>query len=176
MADTEWYEQLYDEYAASVYRLAARKLRSHPGHLLEAEDMVQDVFLLALQHDIQSHPCPVGWLIRTTDLVCWGWIRRRQRSALAQQVAWDPVLLFPAETPESIAISTIDAQAALHLIERQLTRQDWELLKAYLTDSITAETLASRHGISIGTLRVRIHRLRSKITFCYQAWDQRQGG
>lgn len=163
MTSAEWFKQLYDENAPSVYRLAARRLRDHHIYTVDADDVLQEVFLLALKQDISAHPCPAGWLIRATDLICQNLARRNRCRQKLQLAASRQSETSSIDTPESISISVLDSKAALGALETQLTPNDWTLLKTYASQEITAAALAKQQGISVNTLRVRIHRLRSKL-------------
>ena len=173
MADNEWLQQLYDAYAPMLYRLAARKLRQFQGHTLDAEDILQEVFLLALKRDIRSHPCPVGWLIRATELLCRNWIRRMQRKTAQQQQLIhfpSPTYMAAEQDPSSnAALDTLDT------LESKLPSDEWELLKAYSSADITPATLAGQQGISVPALRVRIHRLRCRLRAYRQESKQQKG-
>ena len=65
-----WLAQLYEENYRQVYRLAVYRLRQGSGRIEEAEDVVQEVFCRAIQHEVWQHENPVGWLIVATNNVC----------------------------------------------------------------------------------------------------------
>ena len=66
----QWLEELHSAHYATLLRLARNRLYSATGSTSEAEDVVQDVFLLAAEKDIRDVPNPLGWLMKTTAILC----------------------------------------------------------------------------------------------------------
>lgn len=65
-----WLEELHSAHYATLLRLAQNRLRSLIGSIAEAEDVVQDVFLLAAEKDIRELDKPLAWLMKATSNLC----------------------------------------------------------------------------------------------------------
>ena len=64
-ADEAWVEELYENNALKMYKIALRRL----GDKQEAENIVQEAFLLLLvRFDlVKIHPNPPGWLMKVVQ-------------------------------------------------------------------------------------------------------------
>ena len=65
----------YEANDDRLYRLAANRLKTYTGSEADAQDVLQDVFMLAVEKEIWSRPNPEGWLAVTTANVCKNYIR-----------------------------------------------------------------------------------------------------
>lgn len=165
MNQHQWLQKLYNENAPALYRLAVNRLRSGVGHTEDAEDVLQDVFLLAMQRDLSDHPAPVGWLVKATVIICRNYVKRNNHHREKQRryaqskldVSADRSLFFvSSQEPET------NEREIMIQMEQCMTAEEWELLRAYSLEGVPVEELAQRTGMTVNALRVRIHRLRNK--------------
>ena len=63
----DWLEDLHAAHYATLLRLAQNRLRHLTGNIDDAEDVVQDAFLLAAEKDIRRLDNPLAWLMKTTS-------------------------------------------------------------------------------------------------------------
>lgn len=162
-----WLAQLYEENYRRVYRLAVYRLRQGSGRIEEAEDVVQEVFCRAIQHEVWQHENPVGWLIVATNNVCSEMykehVRRRKRQEKLEQKikAAKPAevrTLFDGAAPSETEISDI-----MMTFEKSLSSEDAALIKEYCIDDTPIEDISRRTGLSADHIRVKIHRIRKLL-------------
>ena len=65
-----WLEDLHAAHYATLLRLAQNRLRRLTGNIDDAEDVVQDAFLLAAEKGIRRLDNPLAWLMKTTSNLC----------------------------------------------------------------------------------------------------------
>ena len=161
-----WLEELHNAHYATLLRLAQNRLRAATGSTSEAEDVVQDVFLLAAQKDIRDVPNPPGWLIKTTCNLCRKRVdhivREGEKKARFIQAKMDVSAdrsVYSVEredTPTELALW-------LMLMEQTLSQPEWELMHKYCVEGVPIEALAAEMGVPINRLKVKIHRIRKKF-------------
>ena len=161
-----WLETLHATHYATLLRLAQNRLRSLTGSTSEAEDVVQDVFLLAAEKDISKLENPLRWLIKATINMCLKRMDRVIREAEKEQRVTQ--IKTDGNTESSVPIATFkddDTQALeiLLALEQTLSKDDWKLLQMYCLQSIPVEEISQQLGLSVNVLRVRIFRIRKNL-------------
>lgn len=166
----DWLRLLYDRSYVMLYRLACNRLISGIGHASDAQDVLQEVFLLASEKKIYRHPNPEGWLIITTANVCSNYIRANARrikkfDRLIQEKHDANVNSKKQPIPRTDdEIQNVD----LHIVmEQVLSEEEQMLLTQHYIGGLTLEEIALRLNVSPGTLRVRLHRIRKKLKKYY---------
>jgi RNA polymerase sigma-70 factor (ECF subfamily) len=157
---TEPLDELYSQHLAQVKRWARRLA----GPTADLEDLVHDVFLVALRKGFQSRgeASVDTWLFCITQRVVWG---KRQRNRLRRfLLGQNQAELVPAEP-----------QTAQHQLERReqnvwLYRALDRLPEAYRTtlilyelEELPGEEVARLTGVSLSTVWVRLHRGRERL-------------
>lgn len=165
MSDYRWLEQLHREHHAKLLRLARNQLYRSCGCANDAEDIVQEAFLLAAKKDIRHHEAPLKWLIKTTSNLC----KRQRDSAHREQKKQQRIIQVKTDHSDDRSVyalerqeSKIDMQETLITLEQTLTDDDWELFKDIYLQGQSYEEAAASIGISVNALRVRLHRIRVK--------------
>ena len=161
-----WLEELHAAHYATLLRLAQNQLRRLTGNIDEAEDVVQDVFMLAAKQDIRQLENPLSWLMKTTSNICMQRLDRVKRDATLEQRFIQNKLDNSAERSVYAverAESETDALLWLLLLEQTLSPDEWELLRKYSLEGVPIEELATEMNVSVDRLYVRIHRTRTKI-------------
>jgi RNA polymerase sigma factor (sigma-70 family) len=151
MADTPWLDELYD----AAYRRLVVQLYAICGDLNDAEDAVQEAFVIALrkQRDFRKVANPEAW-IRTAAL---NHLRSRWRhaSVVRRYQPRVPGPQIPVEVgPEHVAIVTALAQVDADQREAVVLH--------YLADLGTVD-IAAELGIPEGTVKSRLSRGRAKL-------------
>ncbi len=171
MSNYRWLGKLHEEHYATLLRTARAQLSHRINSDAEAEDVVQEAFLLAVEKDIRDHEAPLKWLMKTTVNLC----KRRSEHAYREEQKRQRVIrnkmdhsadrsVYAVERQESSA----DMQETLLTLEQTLTADDWSLIKELYLQGKTKETVAQEKGISVNALTVRIYRIRKKLNkiFC----------
>lgn len=159
-------EQLHAAHYATLLRLAQHRLYAMTGSTSEAEDVVQDVFMLAAKQDLRQLENPLAWLMKTTSNMCMQRLDRAKRDAALEQRFIQNKLdnsaersVYAVEREES----ETDALLWLLLLEQTLSPEEWELLRKYSLEGVPIEELATEMNVSVNRLYVRIHRTRKKL-------------
>ena len=161
-----WLEALHTAYYATLLRLAQNRLQNLTGSIAEAEDVVQDVFLLAAQKDIRRLENPVAWLMKTTANLCRQRLDRVKRDIGKEQRFIQHKLdnsadrsVYAVERQES----ETDILLWMLMLEQSLSPEEWEILRRHCLEGIPIDILAAELGVPPNRLKVRIHRIRKKI-------------
>ena len=133
----------------------------------EAEDLTQETFLRAhfRQDALRNPKAARGWLYRIATRVCVDHLRKR-----ARQVALDS-----EEEPGHEALAVSATPSAQERAERAETSACVQRCLDYLPDSyravillyeahgLTAPEIAELLGVSLGTIKIRLHRARRRL-------------
>lgn len=166
MKSDQWIKELYDENYEWLFRLASNRLRAFVGHSSDAQDVVQEVFMLAAEKDIRNHPNPAGWLAVTAENTCKNYIRANARNERKQRKCAQAKFGKTAHPSLFLLDSVEDETRASDMrmtIERALPPEDWELLRKYCLEERSIEEIAEEIGMTPNALRVRIHRIRKRL-------------
>lgn len=155
------WEEVVRDYSPQVYRLAYRLT----GHTADAEDLTQEVFIRVFRSLDSYRPGTfAGWLHRITTNLFLDQVRRksRQRTWAFGEYEADVPRADVADEPErgfEIGNLDIDIQAALADLPPEYR------VAVVLRDieDLTYEEIADVLQISMGTVRSRIHRGRSRL-------------
>jgi RNA polymerase sigma-70 factor (ECF subfamily) len=154
---------LFETYHDRIYRYVLGFVKN-PA---EAEDLTQDTFLRAYRHgDSLRDPEAVrGWLYRIATHLCLD--RLRQRKAL--------VSLDVEEAGDRVSSPVSDAPSPLEVSERKETSACMQRCLGFLPDkyravillyevhSLTAREIADLLGVTVATVKIRLHRARPKL-------------
>ena len=134
------YQAQYDKLLKAAYRMI--------GDLDSAQDLVQQVFLIALvrQSDISSHPMLEGWLMLTLKNLVKN-ERRRQNNH--PQVSLEDIVELPVPaSPDSLE----------HILPKELSPEDREILVWRFERQMDYKEMADRLGMSESACRSRVSR------------------
>ena len=158
-------DELYDAYAADVLRWARRLA----GPTADIEDMVHDVFVVALQRafTFQGGASVRTWLFRITHHVVRDRMRRRfLRGILFHRRKDEMVAALPApETPHQEMERREEHERLYRALDR-LSDNYRTALILYEIDGLSSDEVAELTGVSVGAVWVRLHRGRAKL-FAY---------
>lgn len=166
MHQYHWLADLHTAHYATLLRLAQNRLRHLTGNMDEAEDVVQDAFLLAAEKDIRHLENPLAWLMKTTSNLCMQRMDRARRDAKKEQRFIQRKLDNSADR-SAYAVerqeSETDVLLWLLVLEQNLLSDEWELMRKYCLEGVPIDSLAAESGMSANRLKVRIHRIRKKL-------------
>lgn len=132
----------------------AYRYSSNPN---EAEDIAQDALLRAWRRrsTLRDEGRRKEWLAT---------IVRNEAFRQHARVRPDPVaMLEPKEGVEDERVVATVERADLHAALKRLDERDRQLLRLRYNEDLTQEAIARRLGIPIGTVKVRLHRVRHKL-------------
>lgn len=162
----QWLEELHCKHYDTLLRLARARLRQSAASAHDAEDIVQQAFLLAAQKDIHDHEAPVRWLMKTVSNLCMSRAtsafrtKQKQQRVLRHRLDNSPVSsVYAVEMTGNEA----DMQELRMLIEQTLTAEEAELLQQYCLGELSIDEIAARKGVKPVALRVKICRIRKKL-------------
>ena len=156
---------LYDTYYSMVYRLAANRLYAYTGSSAEAQDVVQEVFLLAAQKDIHEHPNPGGWLAVTTNFICMNYHKVSTSNQKKLRKAADTMRVSKQQSLQvdlATADMTEDVDTKLTL-QAALSPEDYRIIVEHYINGRSLADIADDMDISYVAIRVRIHRIRNRL-------------
>lgn len=158
--------KLFDRHANTLYSLATRLCRSSD----EAEDLVQVVFMMALQKwdQFKGRSRPETWLFTIAARACQR--HHRRRAGQPERIAsLDQLLPFDEERVPAIAdgkISSLSIQERKESIS-QLQQAVAELPESYRLPLVFKDMLSFSMadvavilGLKINTVKARVHRTR----------------
>jgi RNA polymerase sigma-70 factor (ECF subfamily) len=155
-------DTLYDGYAADVTRWARRLA----GPRMDIEDIVHDVFVVALQRvpTFQDHAFVRTWLFRTTHHIVRDRTRRRfLRGLLFRRRQDEMTASLPAPPTPLQEIERHEEQARLYRALDRLPDAYRTAIILYDIDGLSSSEVAELTGAAVGTVWVRLHRGRAKL-------------
>ena len=163
MTAVQWLKELYDAHYTMLYRLAANRLLHSVGNMDDVQDVLQDVFRLALEKNIRSHPNPIGWLIKATENTCKNYARRRVTDERRRQDL--PTKTYVGETYDpSLSVKSSEDEADIQmLLESTLTKEEQQIIIKHYQEKRSVDEIAQDLGITSNALNVRIYRIRKRL-------------
>jgi len=158
-------DELYDAYAADVLRWARRLA----GPTSDIEDMVHDVFVVALQRafTFQGGASVRTWLFRITHHVVRARMRRRfVRGLLFHRRHYEMVAALPAPATPHQELERHEEHERLYRALDRLSDDYRTALILYEIEGLSSDEVAELTGVSVGAVWVRLHRGRAKL-FAY---------
>ena len=153
---------LLERYRTPLHALALQMLG---GHAPQAQDAVQDAFLIALRNiDRLRQPEAVGgWLRAILRNVCLEWLRHRRGEILFDELAGR----FEQEPYEPSAEEAIDRLALRDWVWTALSELPEPLrvtaMLRYFGSYSSYEQLSAILGVPLGTVRSRLNRVKAKL-------------
>jgi len=142
--------QLFSDYSEKLFRAA--KVKLHNYHT--AEDVVQDVFVLALEKRemLLIHPYPEGWLFIVLRKKLLHELRACIRSKALQEKL-------------ELILSTVQPAEYGSRSDRfdSISEKEYILLSMIYVDGSPMRTVAEKLGISYETCRRRVQKAKHKI-------------
>lgn len=155
--DVQYLKQLFESEYTGLLSYARCVMQED----LHAEDLVQDVFLVASLKiaDVKASYSPKYWLYRTMKNLINNKKRDLQRFRNAIKK-----MEFAASTSSSEGSSSFDSEV-LFLVSCQthLKATDWTLLCDYYLNGYSYRELAERNGISESACKMRILRVKKLL-------------
>jgi RNA polymerase sigma-70 factor (ECF subfamily) len=147
-------EEIVRDHEQTVLRTARRLL----GHLDDAKDVSQEVFLRCLNHHSRITGDVGAWLHRVTVNLCNDHFRRRRP-------AFDlfPDHPDPSPTPERIFQSSQERARLVDAVMQLSSHERFTFVQCCIEGRTSDET-ASLMRVPPSTIRSRVHRARRKLS------------
>ena len=144
--DRAAFAQLYAQYARMIHGILLSRVPR-----LHVEDLVQDVFMMAMQRlsSLRSPAAFGGWLATIARNHATDHLRSAPRTTELPEALPDR---FPNRTE-----ATVEATAVMEIV-RGLPEAYRETLTLRLVEGMTGPEISARTGLSEGSVRVNLHR------------------
>jgi RNA polymerase sigma-70 factor (ECF subfamily) len=160
--DSPTFAAIFDQYKEKAYRLCL----GYSGDADIARDLLQESFIKVWQHfeEFRHEAALSTWIYRITVNTCLGHLRNAERSRTDRLKRHHEEI---AEVPDER-----DAQLELlHQCIGELEEQD-RIIISLVLESIPQKEIATITGISEGNVRVKIHRIKDKLTQLYSRHEE----
>jgi RNA polymerase sigma-70 factor (ECF subfamily) len=140
-----------------VHRLCLRFAFRYAKNRAEAEDIAQDATLRAWRkrdslRNSEARKSWLGTIVRNEALREFA--RKRPAPSDTIEVAYG--------SDDERVLATVE-RADLHAALDRLNQRDRQLVRLRYDEDMTQEAIAHRLGIPLGTVKVRLHRVRAKL-------------
>lgn len=158
---------LYDQYAGELLKYCEWLLRYDPKYTGQVEDIVHDVFVVALRKEdqLRRHPNPYGWLAKTCWNKCYTLLRKdqRRRGSVGEPTEFIDSLSVASQKDLIIELLfRMDAEAFLSILQEKLTPMEREVFPLYFIDRQSARSTAEALGSRVEAVNDAIRRIRRK--------------
>jgi RNA polymerase sigma-70 factor, ECF subfamily len=160
-AADQWLDAVYEQHVSTVARWARRL----GGPAVDVEDVVQDVFMVALrrQGEFRGDGGVRTWLFRITNNV----VRSRRRRERVRRWLFrlhGPSAEEPVATVTPLeSIERRESAARLHGALDDIPDIYRTAFILYELEGLPCEEVAAMVGVDVGTVWVRLHRGRAKL-------------
>ncbi len=157
--DRAAFGELFVQFEKSIYAIALRRT----GNATEAQELVQDVFMQAMQKidQLRAPEAFGGWLRQITVRMS---INRITRSKVA--FATEPEILestvLGSDTPDQVLMDK-ERQAQVRVGLARLRDMDRDTLEAFYLQGQSLAEMADAFDAPIGTIKRRLHVARKRL-------------
>jgi RNA polymerase sigma factor (sigma-70 family) len=163
--DTDAEDQFYKMFRPRLYRASLYFLGAHDS---EAEDIVQDTFMVALpklkDYDFKA---PIyAWLRQICLRLCYA--RMRKRSRVLMSMEEDMEVMMRRQALERVQSSDREAikqekLGLLHELKKQLNADSGQIIEMRHVQGLTYVQISQALAIPLGTVMSRLARARDQI-------------
>jgi RNA polymerase sigma-70 factor (ECF subfamily) len=157
--DQEAFRTIYRNHQVQVYWAAFSVLRSR----VDAEEIVTDTFLTLWNKRASieiAGESTMPWLVTTARYLA---MNRRRAEQRRPSSSFDDVEMFAeSPSPEDVAI-TREALAVIEIAMNLMPEIDQEIFRLCLVDDLSYKQAANTLGISHGSVRNRLSRLKNRL-------------
>ena len=165
--DDAAFNTLVEKYQKSVHALVWRKI----GDFHYAEEITQDTFLRAYKNlsTLRNPSQFLGWLYVIASRLCLNWLRKQKPAMQLQSLE---------DTPMEEVAESAYARYILERRETEATERRFEIVKKlleklpesertvmtlYYLGEMTTKEIGKFLGVSVETIRIRLHRARKRL-------------
>ncbi|WP_072363945.1 RNA polymerase sigma factor [Chitinophaga sancti] len=160
MSKKEQFATIYEQHQAKVFRMCKGYFK---GEEQTANDTVQEIFIKIWQHleSFRNDSQISTWIYRITVNCC---LQHTRKSAIKREIPMQ-------ELPDAVQVDydpIVEEQLKkMYSCIGQLEATD-RLIITMILEAMDYDEIAKIIGISADTLRVRVHRIKKKLTNCVQ--------
>ncbi|MCU0354959.1 MAG: RNA polymerase sigma factor [Cytophagales bacterium] len=154
------FEEIYVQYSPKVYRLCMGYVNNHDL----AKDLVQDTFVNVWKYlpGFRGDADVGTWVFKIATNICLSHLKKDSRQAQTD---------LPTDLADIPAENTDERIALLYRSIAQLEENERLIISMVLED-LPQKQIAEIIGISEGNVRVRIHRIKEKLSSIMKYYGQ----
>ena len=165
--DDAAFDTLVEKYQKSVHALAWRKI----GDFHYAEEITQDTFLRAYQNlsTLRNPSQFLGWLYVIANRLCLNWLRKQKPAKQLQSLEDTPVEEVAKSAYARYVLERRETEATEHRFEivkkllEKLPESERTVVTLYYLGEMTTKEVGRFLGVSVETIRTRLHRARKRL-------------
>ena len=165
--DNAAFNALVKKYEKGVHALAWRKV----GDFHYAEEITQDTFLRAYQNlsTLRNPNQFPGWLYVIANRLCLNWIRKQKPVMQLQSLEDTPMEEVDRSAYTRYVLEKRETEATEHRFEivkrllEQLPESERTVMTLHYLGEMTTKEIGKFLGVSVGTIRTRLHRARKRL-------------
>ena len=165
--DDAAFDLLVGKYQKSVHALVWRKI----GDFHYAEEITQDTFLRAYQNlsTLRNPSQFLGWLYVIANRLCLNWLRKQKPERHLQSLEDTPVEEVTTSAYARYVLEQRETEATEHRFEivkkllEKLPESERTVMTLYYLGEMTTKEIGRFLGVSVETIRLRLHRARKRL-------------
>ena len=165
--DDTAFDILVEKYQKSVHALVWRKI----GDFHYAEEITQDTFLRAYQNlsTLRNPNQFLGWLYVIANRLCLNWLRSQKPERHLQSLEDTPVEDVAKSAYARYILERRETEATEHRFEivkkllAKLPESERTAMTLYYLGEMTTKEIGRFLGVSVETIRTRLHRARKRL-------------
>ena len=165
--DDSAFNTLVEKHQKSVHALAWRKI----GDFHYAEEITQDAFLRAYQNlsTLRNPSQFLGWLYVIANRLCLHWLRKQKPAKQLQSLEDTPMAEVAKSDYARYVLEQREAEATEHRFEivkkllEKLPEGERTVMTLYYLGEMTTKEIGKFLGVSVETIRTRLHRARKRL-------------
>ena len=165
LGDDVAFNTLVDKYQKSVHALAWRKI----GDFHHAEEITQDTFLRAYKKlsTLKNPNQFSGWLYVIANRLCLNWLRKKKPTI--QSLESTPVMELEKSAYTNYLLEKRETEVDEHrheIVKRlleKLPESERTVVTLYYLGEMTVIEIGKFLGVSVNTIRSRLHRARKRL-------------
>ena len=165
--DDSAFDPLVEKYQKSVHALAWRKI----GDFHYAEEITQDTFLRAYQNlSTLRHPSQFDrWLYVIANRLCLHWLRKQRPASQMQSLEDTRMDEIEESAYTRYVLEQRETEATEHRFEivkkllEKLPEGERTVMTLYYLGEMTTKEIGKFLGVSVETIRTRLHRARKRL-------------
>jgi RNA polymerase sigma-70 factor, ECF subfamily len=159
--DQAAFKSLLDRHARYLYGVA----HALSGDAVEAEDLVQEALIGALNGKFRGESSVRTWLVRIliNRVRMWRRSRRKHEGTVRLEAAHVDEPALPASAGSGSTATAVDAKIDLTAMLEQLTPEHRQVIVLRELQGLSYEEMAKTLGVPRGTVESRLHRAREEL-------------
>jgi RNA polymerase sigma factor (sigma-70 family) len=165
--DDSAFDILVEKYQKGVHALAWRKI----GDFHYAEEITQDTFLRAYQNlsTLRNPSQFLGWLYVIANRLCLNWLRKQKPAKQLQSLEDTPMEEVVKSDYARYVLEERETEATEHRFEivnkllDKLPEGERTVMTLYYLGEMTTKDIGKFLGVSVETIRTRLHRARKRL-------------